>query len=145
MSSAPFVGTCWPVVGLACCLVQTCCLHTYCFREAPHQGFHSGCIQGFDVDSDCFVVWSDDSSQLIAVQFNQFVVEQTGDGQLMLKVPACTLRAVPSKYLSPDTAQQALVALTSKCSSCATWPGRSECKLCVTLQGGSQQTANVLD
>lgn len=82
-----------------------CC--AVCCREANHQGFHSGCIQEFDAESDSFIVWSDNSSQLSAIQFKQFVVQQADDGQLVLRVPVCTVQPLPAKYLGAAAAGQA--------------------------------------
>lgn len=97
-------------------------------RETPQQSFQRGRIQEYDAAHDCFIVWSEDTSQHVAIQFRQFVVEQdsAGTGQLLLRVPCCTRRQLPALCYStaaePNQSQAEAAAGSSEWKLWGTTP-----------------------
>lgn len=94
-------------------------------REAAQPTFQSGFIQEYDNNQDCFVVWNEVSRQHCALLFKQFTVEQASSGQLLLKAPSCTFKALPGRFqgldgVTPSQGAQAspLLSFISRAAFC---------------------------
>jgi hypothetical protein len=86
-------------------------------REATQPTLHSGFIQEYDDNQDCFVVWDEISRQHCALMFKQFTVEQASSGQLLLKAPSCTYQPLPARFQSLEGIKPAQGTLSQVVSS----------------------------